>query len=298
MKLAKRQSQSGILKPWRYKTYAKYIRKWIRAYNSEGIEIDYITPQNEPFAAQIWESCTYSYRAQRRLAYKYLKNELEGTKVQILLWDHNKGELVKTADRLLNSKYVTEYGRQEKIAGLCYHWYDGTFPDQMWEVRQKYPNILMVSSEMSCGFSPYNEKKWQRDAALYCRELFADINAGTNAFIDWNMLLSWQGGPSYCKNYVKSPVILNEKGDNFILTPIYEVLKKFARLFPAGSETVRCEYNSKNIVAVARKTKKGYKVVVANLSGQEQEIEIKLDEQKESLHLTGFEIKSIDGLTS
>lgn len=294
MKLAKRLSQSGILKPWRYGTYAKYIHKWIEAYAKEGVKVDYITPQNEPFAAQIWESCTYSYLAQKRLAYKYLEGELKKTNVRILLWDHNKSDLAKTADKLFSGRFATKYGCKEKIAGLCYHWYDGAFPDQMWKVRQKYPDILMVSSEMSCGFSSYNEEQWQKDAALYYRELFADINAGTNAFIDWNMLLSWQGGPSYCKNFVKSPVILNEKEDDFILTPIYTALKIFALLFPVGSEVVRCEYDSKNIVAVARKAERGYRVIVANVSDQEQEVEIKLGKQKKSLHLIGFEITSIE----
>lgn len=281
------QSLSGRLKPWRYRTYAKYIHKWLEAYAKEGVKVDFITPQNEPMAKQIWESCVYSYQAQRRLAYKYLANELSDLNVQILMWDHNKGELVRTADKLLSGR---RSGYSEKIAGLCYHWYDGTFPDQMWQVRQKYPDILMISTEMSCGFSPYDEKAWQKDAMLYYRELFHDINSGTNAFIDWNMLLTWQGGPNHSLNFVKSPVILNEKGDDFILTPIYTALKKFAKLFPAGSEIIRCEYNSDNIVAIARKTHEGYKVVVANISDREQEVTIEFAGQKKNLHLAKFEI--------
>ncbi len=294
LKLSWGQRLSGRLKPWRYRAYAEYIHRWLEEYAKEGIKIDYITPQNEPMAAQIWESCTYSYRAQRRLAYKYLSEVLDDLNTRILLWDHNKSELIKTAEKLFNGRFVTKFGRQEKIAGLCYHWYDGTFPDQMWQVRQKYPDILMVSSEMSCGFSPYDEQEWQKDAALYCRELFNDINSGTSAFIDWNMLLTWQGGPSHCENYVKSPVILNEKGDDFILTPIYSALKKFADLFPAGSEVVRCESNSDKIVAVTRKTKKGYKVVVANVSNREQDVILEIGGQKKNLRLAKFEISGGD----
>ncbi|MBR3157229.1 hypothetical protein IKF20_02255 [Candidatus Saccharibacteria bacterium] len=291
LKLAWRQNLNGRLKPWRYKAFAKYIRKWLESYAKEGVKIDLITPQNEPMASQIWESCVYSYRAQRKLAYKYLAKELGNLDTQILLWDHNKKDLAKTADKLFNGKYVTEYGRSKKIAGLCYHWYDGTFPDQMWHVRQKYPDILMISSEMSCGFSAYDKNDWEKDAALYCWELFNDINAGTSAFIDWNMLLSWQGGPSHCQNYVKSPVILNKTGDDFILTPIYSALKKFADLFPAGCEIVRCECNSDKIVAIARKTQKGYKVIVKNISDQEQEVTIQLGSQKKNLRLAKFEMR-------
>lgn len=286
MKLAWEKRLSGRLKPWCYDDYARYIRKWLEAYAKEGIKIDYITPQNEPQAAQPWESCTYSYRAQRKLAYKYLTDELKDLDTQILLWDHNKGHLTKVASKLFNDKRTN----QKKVVGLCYHWYDGSFPEQMWRVRQKYPDILMLSSEMSCGFSPYNEADWQNDANLYYRELFADINSGTSAFIDWNMLLSWQGGPSHCKNYVKSPVILNEREDDFILTPIYSALKKFAEFFPAGSNVVRCEYDADDIVAIARKTKDGYITIVANVSNRDQEISVKFGKQKKNFRLAKFEI--------
>ncbi len=280
----------SMLKPWCYDEYAKYIRKWLEEYAKKGVKINYLTPQNEPRAAQIWESCVYSYSAQRKLAYKYLVKELDDYSIQLLLWDHNKKRLAKVADKLLRGK---EYGRTKKIAGLCYHWYNGIFPDKMWQVRQKYPEIMMLSSEMCCGFSPYDEEAWQNDARLYLRELFADINTGASAWIDWNMLLSWQGGPSYCKNFVKSPIILNKTEDDYILTPIYHALKKIATLFPAGSEVVRCEYDSDDIVAIVRKTKAGHKVVIANVSNQKQKVEVALDGKTKELVLAEAGIISI-----
>ena len=294
MKMTYMQRFGGILKPWRYGSYAKYIRKWLEAYAQEGVNIKYITPQNEPHAIQKWESCLYSFRTQRKLAYKYLATELEDLDVQLLLWDHNKKHLAEVADRLFGGSHVTKYGRKEKIAGLCFHWYNGTFPEEMWQVRQKYPNIMMLSSEMCCGFSaPYDERDWIGAARLYYYELFSDINNGVSAWLDWNMLLSWQGGPSYCRNFVKSPIILNEAEDDFILTPIYQALKKFARLFPAGSEVLRCENTSKDVVAVAKRTKNGYKIVLANLTDQNQEVTIKDGNKKTKVTLAESEIKSI-----
>ena len=289
MKFVRKGRFDGILKPWCYDNYAEYIHRWLEAYAKEGIKINYLTPQNEPFASQIWESCTFSFRAQRRLVDKYLAKTLGDFDTKILLWDHNKEELPKVADELLGYKYR----HQDKIAGLCYHWYDGTFPEKMWQVKQKYPEALIISSEMCCYFTHYDEKEWQNDANLYLSELFHDINTGASAFIDWNMLLDAQGGPNHVKNYTKSPIILNRKGDDFILTPIYAALKKFARLFPAGSEVVRCEYSSDDIVAIARKTKSGYRVVVANVSGQKQQVAIRLGSQKKNLTLAKFEIGGV-----
>ena len=293
MKTTFMQRFGGHLKPWHYGTYAKYIHKWLDAYRSEGIKVNYLTPQNEPHAIQIWESCLYSFRAQRRLAYKYLAKELANTKTQLLLWDHNKKNLTNIADHLFNGKYVTKYGSKEKIAGLCYHWYTGTFPDEMWQVRQKYPDIMLLSSEMCVGFSPYDPADWATAANPYYYEIMSDINTGASAWIDWNMLLDWQGGPSYCKNYVKSPVILNEKGDDFILTPIYDALKKFAKLFPVGSRVIRCEYDSKDVAVVARKVKTSYEVVAANVSYDKQTIEIYLGQKRHKVTLDKLQIKKI-----
>lgn len=268
------------LKPWYYKKYASYISAWLDAYADEGIKVKYITPQNEPFANQIWESCLYSYRAQRKLA-RYLA---DATDARILMWDHNKKYLSRVADELIRDN--------EKVAGLCFHWYDGTFADEMWKVKQKYPDTLLISSEMSCGFSPYDTEAWQKDAHYYLKELFHDINSGTSAFVDWNMLLDFNGGPTYCKNYLKAPIILNEKEDDFIVTPIYDVLKKFAELFPAGSEAIRCEYSSKDFVAITRKTKNGCEVVVANLSNEPQGLSIKHNDKEKTFSIAKNTIKS------
>ncbi len=293
MKLGLKAHNYSFLKPWCFDSFAKYIRMWLEAYQKHGVDISYVTVQNEPRARQIWESCIYSFNAQRKLSYKYLASELDKDNTQILLWDHNKRTLSKTADKLFKGKYVTSYGKNEKIVGLCFHWYDGVFPEEVWKVRQNYPDILMLSSEMSCGFSSYDEVTWQNDARLYLRELFADINAGASAFIDWNMLLDFQGGPSYCKNYLKSPVILNKSGDGFILTPIYDALKKFAKLFPVGSKVIRLDYSSKSVVAIARKIGSHYEVVVANVSNQEQEVTIRQGDKTKVCIIDVSEITSI-----
>ena len=275
MKIIPKLRFGGRLKPWCYDDYAVFVKLWLDAYKEEGIEIDYLSPQNEPRARQIWESCKYSYRAQRKLAEAF-----KDLGPKLLLWDHNKKHLLKVADKLLPNS---------PAAGLCFHWYDGTHPDQMWAVHQKYPDKMLVSSEMCCGFSPYDEADWQKDARLYLGELMTDINCGTTAWLDWNMLLDYHGGPSYCHNFVKSPVILNEAGEDFILTSIYDALKSFAKLLPAGSEIVRVEYDSTDIAAVARKTKNGLEVVAANLSETPQEVLI----NNKVITLAPLELKGI-----
>lgn len=292
LKIPRIQRRGGFLAPWHYGNYAKYIHQWLNAYAEEGINVKYITPQNEPRAIQIWESCLYSYKAQRKLAYEYLARELANEDVQILLWDHNKKHLLKVADALLEGR---NYGAKEKVAGLCYHWYNGTHPDQMWQVRQKYPDAVLLSSEMCCGCPyPYDEQDWRGAAGLYLYELLSDINTGATAWVDWNMLLDEHGGPSYCRNFVKSPIILNSAEDDIVLTPIYQALREFAHVFPVGSKVVRCDIDPDDVAVVARKTKQGYEVIAANKSHEQRELEIALSKSKKNLTLGGLEMRKID----
>ena len=107
------------------------------------------------------------------------------------------------------------------------------------------------------------------------------------------MLLSWQGGPTYCHNYVKSPVILNEAENDFILTPIYDMLRRFAKLYPVGSKIIHCEYASDDIVAVARRVGKNYEVIVANLTDKTQETTIYLGDKRKTLKLPASAIKAV-----
>ena len=61
----------------------------------KGIEIDYMTLQNEPNATQVWESCLYSAEEEARFAKNEVYPELmkNGIQTKILAWDHNKERL-------------------------------------------------------------------------------------------------------------------------------------------------------------------------------------------------------------
>ena len=85
--------------------------------------------------------------------------------------------------------------------------------------REKYPNLLLINTEMCSGYSIYEENKWIKDAEYYLTDIIGDINSGVNAYLDWNILLDENGGPTHSKNYVKSSSVLNN--DNYIKSPIY-----------------------------------------------------------------------------
>ena len=77
------------------------------------------------------------------------------------------------------------------------------------------------------------------------------------------------------------------------LTRRWKSLKSFAKLFPAGSKVVRCEYDSKDVAVVARKTRSGYEAVVANVSYAKQTVVIKLGKKQHRVVLDRLELKKV-----
>ena len=215
-----------------YEDYSKFLIKFLSEYKKIGINIQYLTMQNEPLARQPWESCKFSLDEQKDFIYNHLLDKLDDTK--LLLWDHNKEMLYD------NFKYL--YLKNKKIAGIGFHYYTGRHFNNIKLIHDEYPDALLVNTEMCCGFSKYNEINWIKDAETYLIDIIGDLNNGVNAYLDWNILLNEHGGPNHLFNYCKSPIILN--GDNYIKTPIYYYLYHISHFIDNGRITYNSSYTS------------------------------------------------------
>ena len=222
-----------------YGRYARYLTRYLQYYQKQNINIDYISIQNEPSAYQRWESCLWSKHAQKVFIKDYMIPYLNkyNLNTSIMLHDHNKDDLLKQIDKV----YVDD----PKVGAVAFHWYTGSYFDELKKVHQKYPKLLLIESEMCCGFSPYNEKEWVNDAELYANEIIGNINSGMNIFVDWNLLLDEHGGPNHKKNWVKSPIIRHE--DEIIITPIYHYLRHLSNHSEQLVYTTK--YNKLKVVA-------------------------------------------------
>lgn len=258
--------RGGTLLQQYYGLYAKYLRKFLDSYKQEGIDIQYITMQNEPYATQEWESCVYSLQEQNKFIYKYLIPNLKKSQTKVLVWDHNKDNLYDVATKLIK--------KNKKIAGIAYHWYTGTHATNLEYVYQKYPKALFMHTEGCCGFSKYNEKDWVKDAELLLIDLIEDLKHGMNAYIDWNLLLDFNGGPNHKQNYCKSPIILNENGNDFYLTPIYYYFGHISKYIKPGSVILPVDIYRPDLLGVGFLYNNKQGLVLLNPNGYSIEINI------------------------
>ena len=248
------------LKKKHYDNYSNYLIKYLNEYERLGIKIPYITMQNEPMARQRWESCKFSLLEQKRFLYDSLLPKLNNTKV--LLWDHNKDDLFNIVDEL--------YQENSKIAGIGFHYYTGHCFNEIKKIREKYPNLLLINTEMCSGYSPYNEKRWIKDAEYYLNDIIGDMNSGINAYLDWNILLDELGGPTYKNNPVKSGSI--RVNDNYIKSPIYYYLYHISH-FVNNSMIIETNNNT-NLKVVSMKNKNKVIVVIMNKTNNDIEYKI------------------------
>lgn len=247
-----------------YSSYADYLVKFINEYQKQGIKIDYLTMQNEPMARQKWESCKFNIDEQKDFIYNHLLNKLHNTK--LLLWDHNKDDLYN----IINELYIDN----DKIGGFAFHFYTGNHFQELKKLKEKYPDKLLINTEMCCAYSKYNEKKWLGSAEYYLNDIIGDMNNGVNAYLDWNILLDQNGGPTYKNNPVKSGSI--RVGDNYIKSPIYYYLYHISHFIGTKTLVVENKTNTE-LKVVSLKVDKKILVIIMNRTSHNIEFNLKIN---------------------
>ena len=96
MKDNRDRNGGGKLRREHYADWADYICRYILAYRSHGLDVKKLSVQNEPNAAQLWDSCLFTSEEEQLFLRDYLypsllKNRLGD--LDVYIWDHNKERL-------------------------------------------------------------------------------------------------------------------------------------------------------------------------------------------------------------
>ncbi len=115
------------------------------------------------------------------------------------------------------------------LVGIAFHWYTGSHFDSLETLHHLFPHHLLFHTEGCTGYSHFKAQDELFNAELYAYEIIEDINHGIHAFIDWNMVLDFNGGPNHVKNFCNAPIMINKKATNFIKTPSFYYISHFAK---------------------------------------------------------------------
>ncbi|KAL3922155.1 MAG: hypothetical protein SGILL_002357, partial [Bacillariaceae sp.] len=206
------------------KAWALYFSKFISAYLSHGVTLNAVTVQNEPEFPAPWEACSYSPKAEADFVGYHLGPQLkkDHPDIKIFMFDHNKDHMPTWAKILLNP----EHPSSKYISGTAYHWYAGGM-DRLLDGAVGSPNMhrmqgvlkkmnvsddhLVFNSEAChCPYTGYAggdiENYWAR-AERYAHTILADLAAGSNGWVEWNLVLDSVGGPNHLKNLCDTTIL-------------------------------------------------------------------------------------------
>jgi glucosylceramidase len=179
----------GTLRPDAYPAFAQYLRRYIQAYEAEGVPIFAITVQNEPhFEPDDYPGMRLT-PAQRA---DFLKNHLgplferSGIRTRILDWDHNWDEPDSPLAVLADSV------ARRYVSGVAWHCYKGDVAAQT-PVHDAYPDKDTYFTECSGGnWAP----KWADNLVWYTRTLIIGATRGwAKGVLLWNLALDESHGP-------------------------------------------------------------------------------------------------------
>lgn len=259
MKTNGEMNHGGRLKPEYRPAWAEYYCRYIEAYADEGIPIWGLTVQNEPEAKQTWDSCLYTAEEERDFVRDHLGPALARHRladVRLLIWDHNRDVMFARAKTVFDDPEAAQY-----VWGTGFHWYEKPQRfDNVQRVHDTYPDKHLVFTE-GCQEGGPHLGEWGL-GERYAHAMLNDLNAWTEGWIDWNLLLDEQGGPNHVGNYCSAPIIADTRTGELLYQSSYYYIGHFSRFIRPGARRIGCRVSAENLEATAFRNPDGELVVV------------------------------------
>ncbi len=261
--------------------WTNYIVKFIKAYQEANANILMITIQNEPAAAQRWDSCLYEGKDEARLSKVLGKTfEQEGlSDIKIYIWDHNRDLMVDRAKEVYEDQEANKY-----IYGTAFHWYENEQFEEVKKHHDLFPDKHLLFTEGCQEGGPHFHE--YAVGERYGRNIIHDLKNFNEGFIDWNLFLDDTGGPNHVNNLCSSPVMIKIFHEELIKNPSYYYIGHFSKYIKPGAIQLLSEGTDK-LYYVAFKNTDGSEVVVV-MNETNQDFNVNLKGLKDIVTLTSY----------
>ncbi|WP_243076389.1 glycoside hydrolase family 30 beta sandwich domain-containing protein [Microbacterium sp. SS28] len=234
-----------------YRIYADYLVRFVQEYRAEGIDIDYLTVQNEPQLrypdgypgtdVPFWQAAALIERLGPALREAGLATEILGFDHN---WELSAGDAATTpAGEDPAYQYPADLLRTDAadwISGTAFHCYSGNAAamDRLW---QQFPQKSVWVSECSGSHGEGDSRaqifadtlSWQSEHLL-----LDSLRNRASAILTWNLALDESGGPHWGGCTTCTGVVTVGAENTVERNAEYAVLGHAARFVPAGSVRV------------------------------------------------------------
>jgi glucosylceramidase len=275
MKTNKEMNYGGHLLPEYAQVWANYYVKFIKGMRDRGINIEWVSVQNEPAAIQKWDSCIYSSQQERDFLREYLGPTLEReglSEVGIIIWDHNRDIMVERVSTVLLDNEAEKY-----VWGVGNHWYVSEAFENLSVVHNMFPDKHIIFTE-GCQEGGPHVGVWNT-GERYARNIIGDFNNWSEGWIDWNLVLNELGGPNHVNNFCDAPILADRNTKELIYNSSYYYIGHFSKFIRPGAVRIGLSKNTPSGVnATAFKNLDGkIAVVVQNERGHLEQFSLVLE---------------------
>ena len=282
MKSNGQMNQGGHLLPQFAPVWARCFVRFIQAYQDEGVPVWGVSVQNEPDAAQRWDSCLYSAEEERDFVRDHLGPALAAAglgHVRIVIWDHNRDLMVERASVVLSDPEAARH-----VWGTGFHWYGEDHFEQVQLLHDAWPDKQLLFTE-GCQEGGPHEGSWAL-GERYARSMINDLNRWTVGWIDWNLLLDPSGGPNHVGNLCSAPILADASQDRLMHQSSYFYIGHFSRFVKPGAQRLLCSASRQVLEATAFVNPDGaVATVVMNRSEQPVPFVLRIDDQRWRVNL-------------
>lgn len=273
MKTNGEMNNGGSLKPEYAAVWARYYTKFIEAYRKEGIPVWAVSVQNEPAAVQTWDSCVYSAEEERDFVKNHLGPALHEAgmdDVNIVIWDHNRDIMIERVTPILSDPEAAKY-----VWGTGIHWYGGEEFEKVAKVHELFPDKHVLFTE-GCQEGGVRLGEWFT-GERYGRNMIGDLNAWTEGYLDWNLVLDETGGPNHVGNFCDAPVIADTVTDEVHYNSSYYYIGHFSKYIAPGAVRIGLDSTADGVLSTAfRNPDSSIAVVLMNESDDARSVTLGL----------------------
>lgn len=268
------RNYGGGLKPEYRKVWAAYLCRYIQEYRSRGYLVRRISLQNEPKAAQTWDSCVYSAREEKEFLRDFMWPALQENNlsdIEVFIWDHNKERAYERACEIIDET------TNHMVAGIAFHWYSGDHFEALSMIRDRFPDKKLILSEACIEYSKFSSDDSLKNAQKYAHDMIGNMNHGMNGFYDWNIVLDETGGPNHVGNFCDAPFLYDTQNKELIRRNTADYLWHFTQFIKPGAVRIGMTNYSDALEATAfLNSDEEIVVVLLNRTAQEIKVNIRL----------------------
>lgn len=244
--------------------FANYFVKYIQAYQSAGVPIDYISLQNEPMnPTASYPSMSMDAATQTSVLRDYVLPALTSASLttQVFVWDHN-WDTPSYPETVLSDSTIQA---SPLVAGTAWHGYGGT-PGAQQTVQNMFPTKGTWETEHSGGTWVTSPDQFITDFV----EITQVMRNASKSFVKWSLVLDENLGPNLTQddpplggcNTCTPLVTVNSKSGAVTKDVEYYTIGHFSKYVLPGAQRIYSS-NANGIVSVAFLNPDGSKALIA-----------------------------------